>query len=286
MTPLVRQALVKADKIRRKFGLNMFEPINVIDISIDLGLTVRFVDINMEGMYIVQNDAAHPNVLISNQRPLPRRFYTCAHELGHHLFEHGNKFDALTDQHSNSNRFEPDEFLVDTFAGALLMPVAGISAAFAVRNWIPNDASAIQFYTICSLFGTGYQTLITHCNVNNIISNAKAQDLLKYTPRKILSDILQSDKDTSYFKIIDQHSQLKAIDLETTNFLLLPSNFTIESNHLEKYKETNLGTVYRAVKPGITRATNENNSVGYFIRIQKLNYIGLAEYRHLEDDNN
>ena len=163
------------------------------------------------------------------------------------------------------------------------MPVLGIQAEFAKRNWIPQKASATQFYTICSVFGTGYQTLVVHCKANGIINEQKANALLKFTPAKIFKSLFQSSTHNSYFKIIDGHSHLSIIDLEISNYIILPASIQIEGNHLKKSQETSLGISYLAIKPGVTRAISSDGNFGFFIRIQNSGYIGLAEYRHLEN---
>ena len=57
-----------------------------------LGIVVRFNNINMEGMY---QRGLPPRIHLSARRPLPRRAYNCAHELGHHVFAHGSSIDEL-----------------------------------------------------------------------------------------------------------------------------------------------------------------------------------------------
>lgn len=283
---MYRKALLKADEIRRKLKLNMFQPVNIFDACIDLGLTVRFVEINMEGMYVSSENGTFPTILLSNQRPLPRRIFTCAHELGHHFFEHGTRVDALSDQTNSLPSNNNEESLVNAFAGALLMPIAGIQSEFVKRGWKPQTISPVQLYTICSVFGTGYQTLIVHCQANKIFDEAKGNSLLKYTPAKILKNILGTIDNNSHFKIIDSQTDLSVIDIEVSNFIILPTNFRLEGSHLQKYQETLNGSVYIAVKPGIIRVAALDNSVSYFIRIQNANYIGLAENRHLENEIN
>lgn len=210
MNYLYKKALLKADEVRIQLRLNMFQPINIFDSCVQLDLSVRFVNVNMEGMYIKHEDESQPTILLSNQRPLPRRIYTCGHELGHHVFGHGSKLDALSDvsDHSNS-RNDKDEFLVDSFAGALLMPIAGVKAEFAKRNWSIATASPIQFYTVSSVFSTGYQTLITHCKTNNLINKNHADTLSKFTPAKILKSLAGTETNKSYFKIIDKVDHIK-----------------------------------------------------------------------------
>src|SRR6218665_1064502 len=114
MDTLVMTALRKASEVRRKYGFNNFQSVNAFDLCTEMNVTVRLVDINMEGMYIVQNDGLSPQVLISNQRPMGRRNFTCAHELGHHIFNHGSKIDELSDG-SGKKAYDADEYLVDTF---------------------------------------------------------------------------------------------------------------------------------------------------------------------------
>lgn len=283
MTPLFRDALLKADQVRMQLGLNMFQPINIFDACADLGLSVRFVDINMEGMYFKQKDGSHPTIFLSNQRPLPRRCYSCAHELGHHVFGHGTKLDALSDQTGRSDAYDDDELLVDSFAGALLMPVAGIEAAFTKRKWIANQLSPVDLYTVCSMFGIGYHTLIYHCRSNKVITEMKASSLLKVTPAKIFKSLFLSGTDNSHFKIIDNYSKLSVVDLEVSNYIILPPSVQIEGDHLQKKQVTTVGTGYLAIKPGIVRAASPDGSMGAFIRIQNFQYVGLAENRHLEN---
>jgi len=285
MNPIVMMALRKADEIRRHYKFDMYQPINIYDLCLQMDITVRFVEINMEGMYFVQSDGSCPQILISNKRPMPRRNYTCAHELGHHLFKHGSKIDSLTEARLNSKVYDKDEFLVDTFAGALLMPIVGVLSEFAKRNWNISSATPSQFYIISSVFGTGYQSLIVHCQKNNILSDLTAKLLLRQTSGKILQSILGSGIDNSHFKIIDSLNVSSVIDIETSNYIILPSTVNIEGNHLHKFKDLAMGTSYIAEQPGITRVLSASGDQNYFIRIQNSNYIGLAEYRHLEYSN-
>jgi Zn-dependent peptidase ImmA (M78 family) len=283
MNPLYKKALLKADEIRMQLQKDMFESINIFDSCKTLGLSVRFVEINMEGMYLVQEDQTQPTIVLSSLRPFPRRCYTCGHELGHHVFNHGSRIDGLSDSEEPSPSNDSDEFLVDSFAGALLMPVAGIQAEFAKRNWSPQTASPIDFYAICSIFGTGYQTLIVHCRSNKMITESRAVALLKVKPARIFKDLFTSSTENSHFKVFDGKSELSVIDLEVSNYIVLPSNFVVEGNHLQEFQLTPIGTGYVAKKPGIVRVASNDGFTNFFVRIQNCRYVGLAENRHLEN---
>lgn len=284
MKPLFRKALLKADEVRMQLQLDMFEPINIFDMCTKLGLPVRFVQLNsMEGMYFIKEDGTQPTIFLSTERPLPRRCYSCGHELGHHVFKHGCRVDGLLETEGSAPSNDFDEFLVDCFAGALLMPIAGIQAEFESRNWVPQKASPLEFYTISTIFGTGYETLIVHCRTNNLIDESKALALRKVKPAQMLRHLFSNEVELSYFKIFDGKSVLSAIDLEVSNYIVLPSSFIVEGDHLQKLQETSAGIGYMAKKAGIVRITTKDGNNNTFLRIQNYRYVGLAEYRHLED---
>jgi len=271
-----------ADKVRIKLELNMFEPINIYDACINLGISVRFLNFNMEGMYITSNKQNNPNIFLSNQRPLVRRNFTCAHELGHHYFMHGTKVDSLDYSNEYSDEQNYEESLVNTFAGYLLMPIAGLQAQFSIRKWKPHSISPIEFYLLSSYFGVGYLTLIYHCRANKIISFSKAKDLLKYSPAKIFIENFPDSIEKSHFKIFDEYCKLSIVDLEVSNYLILSYTMEIDENYLEIVEETDLGIIYRALKSGIVNVNSSISKKKFLVRIQNKDYIGLAEYRHLE----
>ncbi|MBF4519167.1 ImmA/IrrE family metallo-endopeptidase [Flavobacterium sp. ANB] len=281
MNQLHREAIIKAGQIRRKVGLDMFQPVNIFDICIDLGIDVKFVDVNMEGLYINQNGI--PMILISNQRPLPRKIFTCGHELGHHVFNHGLKADILSDESGHSVIKDRDEVLVDSFSAAFLMPVAGIQFELSKRNWDLNNCTPIQISMLSSIFGVGYQTLVIHCRVNGLLSENRCNELLKWTPAKIFKNYFGEVADKSYFKILDNLFELNIVDLEVGNYIIVPSHFEIEENSLEYFFDCDYGSVYRTTKAGIFTVQNLDKETSFFVRVQKENYIGFAEYRHFEN---
>ena len=89
-------------------------PICIYGLCETLGVAVRFNNINMEGMY---QRGVPPRIHLSARRPLPRRAYNCAHELGHHVFGHGSSIDELREDAKAQPWEDPKEFLADTFAG-------------------------------------------------------------------------------------------------------------------------------------------------------------------------
>lgn len=77
---------------------------------------------------------------LSSLRPLARRAFNCAHELGHHLLGHGSSIDELRENQLVRPWDVPDEYSADTFAAYALMPTLGLRNAFAKRGlkWIES----------------------------------------------------------------------------------------------------------------------------------------------------
>ncbi|MGH9808928.1 MAG: ImmA/IrrE family metallo-endopeptidase, partial [Terriglobia bacterium] len=157
---------------RARARLDQHGPVCIYGLCDELGVSVRFNNINMEGMY---QGGSPPRIHLSARRPLARRTYNCAHELGHHVFGHGSSIDELREEAKDHAWDEPKEFLADTFAGFLLMPIVGLRRAFAVRGWVPETATPAQMFTVACDFGVGYGTLLTHLSAGvNTISRARA----------------------------------------------------------------------------------------------------------------
>ena len=130
---LARRAMLKADEVRDRFDIAPQASVNVFDLCGELfnpKILVRFQEISMEGLYLRQ---AKPEIWLG-LRPLVRRVFNCAHELGHHVFGHGSTLDELKTEGDEDRTFEPDEFLVNTFAGYLLMPRLAVVNAFRLRG--------------------------------------------------------------------------------------------------------------------------------------------------------
>jgi hypothetical protein len=242
---------------------------------------VRFNNINMEGMY---QRAAPARIHLSARRPLPRRAYNCAHELGHHVFGHGTSIDELREEAKENPWEDPKEFLADTFAGFTLMPILGLRRAFAARGLKPETATAAQMFTIACDFGVGYGTLLTHLSAGvNMISRARAAALRRVTPKALRADILGALTSEPLI-VADRHRAGPTLDAEVKMLLLLPPGTETTGASLAYERDLANGRLFRAVRPGIVQASADSGVWAAFVRIAPEAYVGLAQYRHLEDD--
>lgn len=276
---LATQAMQTAIATRAKAKLDQASPICIYALCETLGVPVRFNNINMEGMY---QRGVPSRIHLSARRPLARRTYNCAHELGHHVFGHGSSIDELREDAKAQPWEDPKEFLADTFAGFTLMPVVGLRRAFSVRGWAPETATPAQMFTIACEFGVGYTTLLTHMSFSvNMLSRGRATALQRVTPKALRMELL--DAVTPEPLIIADHLRAgPTVDAEVKTLILLPASTEAAGPGLDFVRDLAVGRLFRAVKPGIVQAGLGDWAT--FVRIAPEAYVGLAQYRHLEED--
>lgn len=284
---LAIQAMQAATATRAMAKVDQTGPVCIYDLCETLGIIVRFNNINMEGMYQRGNP---PRIHLSARRPLARRTYNCAHELGHHIFGHGTSIDELREDSKENPWEDPKEFLADTFAGFILMPIIGLRRAFSVRGWKPETATPIQMFIIACEFGVGFATLITHLSVGTkILSRGRAASLRRITPKILRARILDTLTPKPLI-IADLHRAAPTLDTEVGTLLLLPCGVKITGNGLVFARDLLEGHLFEAVKPGIFQARVDEWVI--FVRVapvqktEPYGYIGLAKYRHLEEYSN
>ncbi len=275
-------ALERSLEVRDEFGYDYRSPLCPYELAERAGVRVRFVDdVSMEGVYAALQQ---PTILISSLRPMTRRGYTCAHELGHHFFAHGSTVDELRDD-AGQARFQPNEFLAEAFAGFLLMPAQGIRRAFALRNLTPASATAESFYAVSSCFGVGYTTLIGHVAFSlKQLSRARASELTSLKLPQIRKSLL-GYLTREPLAVVDQNHLSGTVDVEVGTLVLLPCGAESENGHLRIEKEVPAGRLFRAHRAGLARVSVPDREWGVIVRISRFQYSGLARYRHLEDDD-
>ena len=282
---LATQAMQAAAATRAKAKLDQVGPICVYGLCETFGVAVRFNNINMEGMY---QRGPPPRIHLSARRPLPRRAYNCAHELGHDVFGHGSSIDELREDAKARPWEDPKEFLADTFAGFILMPIIGLRRAFSVRGWSPETATPAQIFTLACEFGVGYATLLTHLSAGvNMLSRGRVAALQRVTPKALRMDILGALTPEPLI-VADRHRTAPTLDAEVKTLIILPPGAEVAGDGLAFERDLAAGRLFRAMKPGIFQASAGDWAV--FVRVapvqknEPYGYVGLAQYRHLEED--
>ncbi|MGO8858541.1 MAG: ImmA/IrrE family metallo-endopeptidase [Steroidobacteraceae bacterium] len=277
---LVMQGMQASITARTKAGLDLQSPACIYGLCEAHNVNVRFNDINMEGMYDRQ---PKPRIHVSALRPLARRTFTCAHELGHHVFGHGSTIDELRDDHAQSADRPPNEVLADSFAAFVLMPTLGLREAFVKRGLDPNKASALDMYAIACNFGVGQATLVNHLAYGiDMISPVQRARLGRITPKMIRTELL-GQVVSEPLTIADRHWNSPTLDMEQGALLMLPSGVVVDTAMLMPERDLVGGRLFRAMKVGIARVVIPGSSWATYVRIARCQYVGLARFRHLEE---
>lgn len=112
-----------AESILERYSDRDLLPVNLEKIAADLGVRIKPLPsdlLHLSGMY-VRNDGGAPAVFYNMTDSNVRRRFTIAHELGHHVLNHG---DSLRDPaaHFSLSNFDTKEVAANRFAAELLMP--------------------------------------------------------------------------------------------------------------------------------------------------------------------
>ncbi len=281
---LAREALDASLDYRGRANCELGTPINVFDLCAALNPQVRllFTDYSMEGCYLRSD---RPLIKVSALRPIGRRAFNCAHELGHHAFGHGSRIDELQNDDSQGSPSDPEEFLANAFAGFLLMPKIAVRGAFTRRGWKIGDAGPEQIFTVACHFGVGYETLVSHLAFDlEEIPRHRAEALRKIRLPAIRRSILDSIS-TERLCVVDKHFAMSCLDTEVGTHLLLPEGSVSErSSVAAPATDTAGGRLFLAQSPGLSRVEAPGNWA-VMVRVSKYQYSGWSQYRHLEAED-
>lgn len=279
---LADKAMKAAITARLKAGKDLVSPICIYSVAEAHGVRVTFNDINMEGMY---QRGSPPRIHLSSKRPLVRRAYNCAHELGHHILGHGSSIDELRENQTVRPWDVPEEYSADTFAAYALMPTLGLRGAFVIRGLKPDTATPVELYRIACQFGVGYATLVTHLLWGEaMIGRARADALRKFAPRTLRAQILGSLTPQPLI-VADDHWGGATIDAEVGHLLLLPAGAIADGDVVAAIADLDGGRLFEARRPGLVRLTRPGSEWAAFGRVARTAYVGRAEFRHLEEDD-
>lgn len=278
---LAANALASALRVRKKMGIAFEESLSSIDIAERMGIEVRLIDIpSMEGIYVA---GSSPKIILSSLRFAGRRNFTCAHEIGHHVFGHGEQFDELVTDKSNVRARDPKEFSADCFAAYLLMPKATVENGLMKRGFNYQSLDPMQAYILASWLGVSYSALVSHMFLGlRMISIEKARGLWAVDLREIRSNFLEGASSSQLY-VIDAYWKGRAIDCEVGDHLLFPPSTVFEGAPLTKLTNISDKLVFQALKPGIARVVNSALGWAAFVRVSRRGYVGRSCFRYEEE---
>ena len=267
--------------MRAHAGLPLDESICVYDLAEGLGIEVRFLDIpSVEGMYYWTIESV---IVLSSLRPLGRRAFTCAHELGHYSNGDGTSIDQLVEKPQRSS-FDPREFAADCFAGALLMPNIAVQRVFSLRGWNIRECTAGQVYVASNYFGVGYSTMVHHMRSGlRVLPDVHAAALLRVGRRKAQAQALGWESQDTVW-IVDSHWKGKAIDVEVGDLVFVQGWPALEGRCVAQIRDMRRGRLFRAQDPGIGKFCDPNGWSAY-VRVSRRSFVVRSIFRHLEEED-
>jgi hypothetical protein len=284
MTPERRRLALRATgmalRVRQKHHIAADQPCSVYDLAEMLGVEVRFAELpSAEGVY----SPGRPVIIVSSLRPPGRQAFTCAHELGHHAYGHGEQFDELVEDRGKHRMYDPKEFEADCFASALLMPKTALLKGMAVRGWSPKQISATQLYTLASWLGVGYATLVGNMNWGmNLLGRQQAETLEKVKRPQIRKSILGCEC-KEHLIVVDPAWTGRPIDAQAGDVILLPATTIIEGSIVQVLERDASRCLVQAISPGVGRAVIPGTAWAQYLRVSRKQFTGMSRFRHLEE---
>jgi Zn-dependent peptidase ImmA (M78 family) len=276
-----RVALDKSLEVREEAGLPLGTALNVYDLCelLTPKVRVRFADYSMEGCY---SRSDRPLIEVSALRPLGRRAFNTAHELGHHALGHtGMRLDEQAEEGKTDPAANPEEYAANAFAGFLLMPRIGVRRAFTSRGWLIANPRPEQIFVVACHFGVGYLTLINHlAYALREIQPTQAEQLRKIRLPAIRHTMLGLNGGDRLW-VADRYYMMPTLDTEVGTTLLLPAGSQPEFDNLTPVSDLPASRVFMAVRPGITRV-EADRGWAVLVRVAKYQYSGWSTNRHLE----
>ena len=274
-----REALREALRVRREAGRTSWDPICIYDLAEAMGVEVKFWPVpSMEGMYCRGERCV---ITVSSERPWGRRAFTCAHELGHHVFKHGTRVDEYLAE--EQSRDDPDEWLADCFAGFLLMSRPAVERAFRLRGWNAATCTPLQAFTVSGQLGVGYTTIAQHLRWSlKMISASHAECLLRTPLRQIRLELLREDSATRLLRV-DHFWEKVAVDLQVGEQAILPRGAVVEQKVVSVLGEVESGLLVQGRRAGTEQTCVPELSWSAFVRVSRAEDVGRSLFRHLED---
>ena len=280
---LALRAFGEANQLRQRRGRGLYSPVCPFDLATECKLQVRFVSLaSLEGAYV--SDIEPERILVGSLRPAGRQRFTAAHELGHRMFGHGTRLDEVVEVQRHDPYHQPEEFVADTFAGALLMPKFAIEAGLASRGWGMDSLDPMQVYVLAGWLGVGYGTLIRHLQVSlGVLPRHRAEDLLRTQPKKVRQALLSQPWPGDVF-VVDEHWAGRPLDLQIGDAVISPQQATYEGRHLTRLGDLDDGALFEAACQGRGQLhLDDDSGRAIEVRIALRSASGLYEYRYDEE---
>ena len=156
------RAIQLASDVRHEHVKTPTEAVDILGITLDMGAQVMFQPLpKLLGATIRVDDQV--GVIVTTKRPRSVQRFTLAHELGHIVLGHNNKFDESVcfANQGASGRLQDQETAADTFAAELLAPAQALEETMLEWGWGREEAiQPANIYQVGLRLGISFQAAL------------------------------------------------------------------------------------------------------------------------------
>lgn len=273
----------KALEVRQRLQIDKSSPAVPFEVAPQLGAQVWLRDASTyDGVY---SEGAPPAIVLSSLRPLGRTAFTCAHEIGHHVFRHGARIDEVLDPDKPGEHQAPEEHIANAFAAHLLMPRSAVVHGLEARKLDPRALTPTDVLALSSWLGVGYGTLVTHMAYQlRLIRPVDVSRLTSHEPARIKVAIAPDCHGTQEVVLADRAWSGRPIDCRLDDFVCLPADCTVDGQRLALAYRGSQGDVFRATSVGRAICSLADGWTAP-VRVWRRGKVGRALYIYDEEDN-
>jgi Zn-dependent peptidase ImmA (M78 family) len=179
-------AMMRAPQVHRDLEVDRSGYVDVFAALTTAGLVCHAREMpRLFGFYLSSADDG-PAVLLNANLDEATLRHTAAHELGHHVFDHGSRADTDLDVAGAlpGRVWTPEEMQAESFAAWFLMPLPAVEAAMR-QVGIARFDSPEQAYELAQWLGTSYAGTVRHLGRLRKISRKVADSWGRLAPGRV-----------------------------------------------------------------------------------------------------
>jgi hypothetical protein len=114
------------------------------------------------------------------------------------------------------------------------------------------------------------------------MSASHFEQLNSVSPKKIKGELIGFEQAGEVI-LLDKYWGEKPVDICVGDILIVPPETVVEQTCLQPVEAETSRSIYRAISQGIDRAQNETEKWASHIRVSRVHFEGLAQYRHFPE---
>ncbi|MHA4815845.1 ImmA/IrrE family metallo-endopeptidase [Streptomyces aculeolatus] len=222
-----RIAMLAASRAHRDYQVPTSEYVDVFAAMKAAGLTVMAKPMpRLFGFYFAPKDRG-PAALVNASLDEVTLRHTAAHELGHHVLEHGSRADEDLAERGQwgSGHWPEEEKTAEAFASWFLMPRAAVRGALAAVG-VRQPETPDHAYQLARWLGTSYAGTVNHLPRLRLVSRTTAKQWLQVPPARIRAHLCGTSRPLTKGHVfpLTAAARGKELHVEAGDIIVLPGH--------------------------------------------------------------